>query len=648
LDNLRRSRRIRISAALLSLALLILVSAVSCRDDGKQSPAASATPSPAIASATPSPQPSEQTTFDLDSLPSRDLFDLARRLEGVEDAPYPVNATPQNLAVGDHQVFKLVLMPSPGEGQDVPPEAVDVGATLRAVTTRAYFYVEDDTDVPQDAIDQAAQSFEDHVYPTVTKAMGHEASPGVDNDVHITIFNGNLEGAAGYFSDLDGYPKEVAPLSNEREMVYMDLSLDMGSSVYDEVLGHELQHLIHANGNPREDLWVNEGLSEVAGSLAGQPDTYGTDFLKDPDTQLNEWDPSGDNYAHYGAAGLFFRYLAMQTGGFDNLGDLVFESGKGITGIADHLDHHGGLTFDQLFADWLVANYTDDPSGYLYSDQRAATTPLNTSGASGEVHQYGADYIEADEAGTLTFDGSDTAGLLDEQPHSGTGQWWSARGDDIDTTLTRAVDLSNVGSATLNFWTWFDIERWYDYGYVEVSSDNGQTWQVLKGQQTTDDDPLDQAYGPGYTGESGGGSTPEWVKESIDLSRFAGQKMLLRFEYVTDGGLNTPGWAIDDISIAQIGLSDDVETDGNWTANGFQRLTGPVAQHFIVQVIELGIEGNIRLVHVREIPLDANNEATIALRGPDQGVKKSIVVVAATTYGTSEEGTYQYSFATAP
>ena len=154
----------------------------------------------------------------------------------------------------------------------------------------------------------------------------------------------------------------------------MDLSLGMGSDAYTSVIAHELQHLIHFNGNPREDVWVNEGVSVVSGDLAGQSDDFRDSFLKTPDTQLNVWNLNGDNYAHYGAAGLFFRYLALRSGGASALHDLVFETGKGISGIEDFLRKHDEPSFDDLFADWTVANYTGGPQGYLTADQRVATT----------------------------------------------------------------------------------------------------------------------------------------------------------------------------------------------------------------------------------------------------------------------------------
>lgn len=642
----RGSRNLPRSAALFLLGLLLLASGLSCRNGGDHGAAPVATTTPAITASSTPASVALQAAPDTDTLPSRDLLDLARRLRGLKEAPAdPVNPAPQSLSVGDRHLFHVIMMPLPGEGGAVPPRPLEIQATLRAVTPHAYFYVQDGEPVSQDAIDSAARTFEDTVYPAVTQAMGHEESPGIDNDVHITIFNGRLEGASGYFSDLDEYPRALAPLSNEREMVYMDLSLDLGSQAYASVLAHELQHLIHFNGNSREDLWVNEGLSEVAGSLPGRMDTFGGAFLQAPDTQLNEWDPSGDNYTHYGAAGLFFRYLALMTGGTDTLRDLVFDSDKGITGVNDYLRLHGGRDFDRLFADWVIANYTGQPGGYLGSDKGVAPSETidRPVDGEGEVHQFAADYIEVDKPGTFTFDGAESVPLLGEQPHSGRGQWWSARSDSIDTTLTREVRLNGVDTATLRFWTWFDIEKWYDYGYVEVSTDGGATWQVLPGRHTTTEDPVQQAYGPGYTGISGGGDTPKWVEESVDLSAFAGQKVLLRFEYVTDGGLNTPGWAIDDISIPEIGFSDGAENNGDWTANGFQRISGPVAQRFVVQVIESGDQ-----TQVRQITLDAANDATIELRGADQGVTRSIIVIAAATEATSEEAQYNYSFATGP
>ncbi len=631
------------SAAFFLLGLIAIFGAVAC-GSSNSGPAPTTT---VTATAVATPAPAVGPVPETDSLPSRDLLDLAFRLKGLQTPPAdPVNPLPQSLSVGDQHVFNLVMMPQPGTAGDQPPKVVPAPATLRLVTPHAYFYVQDGQSASSDDINTAGQRFENEVYPVVTSAFGMELSPGIDNDAHITIFNGQLEGAAGYFSDLDEYPKALAPLSNEREMVYLDLSLGMGSDDYTSVLAHELQHLIHFNGNPREDVWVNEGISVVSGNLAGQSDDFRNTFLKQPDTQLTSWNLNGDNYVHYGAAGLFFRYLSLRSGGASTLHDLVFETGKGISGIEDFLRKHDEPNFNDVFADWTAANYTGGPQGYLAADQRVATTTTldGPKSAGATVQQFAANYIEVDlpgQSGGFSFNGAETVPLLSDQPHSGSGQWWSGRGDDIDTTLTRELDLESVSKATLQFWTWFDIEHWYDFGYVEVSTDGGTTWQALRGKQTSDDDPVKQAYGPGYGGESGGGPSPAWVQESMDLTPYAGKKMLLRFEYVTDGGVSGQGWAIDDVSVPEIGFSDDAETNRDWQANGFQRIDAPIAQKFEVQVVNVtaGSPGE-------RVPLDASNDAVIPLAGSAQGPTKYVIVVAAESQGTTEEAHYSYSLTT--
>ncbi|MBJ8192625.1 immune inhibitor A, partial [Bacillus cereus] len=41
------------------------------------------------------------------------------------------------------------------------------------------------------------------------------------------------------------------------------------------------------------------------------------------------------------------------------------------------------------------------------------------------------------------------------------------------------INLQAVRNATLTFNHWFEIEAGYDYGYVEVSKNNGDTWSEL-------------------------------------------------------------------------------------------------------------------------------------------------------------------------
>ena len=82
------------------------------------------------------------------------------------------------------------------------------------------------------------------------------------------------------------------------------------------VMAHEFQHLIHGYHDANEELWLNEGFSELATLLNGY-DAGGFDYVfsYDPDIQLNNW-PSDPNVsdAHYGASFLFVTYMLDRFG----------------------------------------------------------------------------------------------------------------------------------------------------------------------------------------------------------------------------------------------------------------------------------------------------------------------------------------------
>jgi immune inhibitor A len=86
--------------------------------------------------------------------------------------------------------------------------------------------------------------------------------------------------------------------------------------------------------------------------------------------------------------------------------------------------------------------------------------------------------------------------------------------------------------------------------------------------RSTTDDPNDQNFGFGITGNSGG-----WVTLTADLSGYTGD-VLLGFRYWTDSYVANPGFMVDDIAIDSIGFFDDAETNGGWIFDGFGLTTG--------------------------------------------------------------------------
>ena len=630
-----------VKAALTSLSLSLVILWLAC---GQETPQETATPTPTPAPTpspttlpSPAPSPSPDETRPLD----RDLLELAVRLGRVSDRPSPV-AREEAPAYQEGQQHEFTVLDA------FAPSLRTVNATLRLITPHAYFYFQDGLDVSQEDLEEAGRDFEETVYPAVARYFGQEWTPGVDSDRHITLLHAGLPGLGGYFSDADEYPRSVSPASNEREMVYLSVAgTRPGSDAYNGLVAHELQHLVHWKGDPTEEVWVNEGLSEVARELASGGPGFTAVAVTMPETQLNAWEPlGGGNAPHYAASHLFVRYLLEHYGGFEGARSLVEEPADGIEGINAYLAPFG-VTFEDVFADWLIASYLDDPDGgpYSYADADVEVSSAITLTDYGEdedsVRQFAADYIEvklAEGDAVFSFDGGEAVKAIPNEPYGGRGQWWSGRGDAIDSTLTGEFDLTGLESATLTFWTWYDIEEHWDYGYVMASSDGGSTWQILRGRRTSDENPLGLAYGPAYTGKSGGGDSPAWVEESVDLSPFADQQILLRFEYITDEGVNLDGWAIDDIAIPELAFLDDGEEDRSWQAQGFQRLTAPLPQRFIVQVIEMG-----ESTRVRPLPLDDANRGEVRLSGFGSTLDKAVIVVAAASDGTTQTAPYGYS-----
>jgi hypothetical protein len=115
----------------------------------------------------------------------------------------------------------------------------------------------------------------------------------------------------------------------------------------------------------------------------------------------------------------------------------------------------------------------------------------------------------------------------------------------ITMTLKNAIDLSTHSHPRLSFWTKFDIESGWDYGQVEVSTNDGTTWNPLTGIYTKVGSGLFQPVGePLYHGFQS-----SWVNEIMDLSNFKSTQVKLRYELTTDESVERDGWFIDDLSI---------------------------------------------------------------------------------------------------
>lgn len=120
------------------------------------------------------------------------------------------------------------------------------------------------------------------------------------------------------------------------------------------------------------------------------------------------------------------------------------------------------------------------------------------------------------------------------------------RGDYLDDAVTRLVSptisLPPLSRRTdrirMHFRHWYAMEEDCDFGYVQMSTDNGKTWSIL--------------------GDSVTGVGEAWYVRSIDLTSYSGRDINIAFYFTSDGSNTDSGWYIDDILIEYL---DSIATE---------------------------------------------------------------------------------------
>lgn len=566
-------------------------------------------------------------------VPENDPYELACHLEGICNVSKTVPG--KQYKVGDMEQFWILNSDTIEHRQ--------ITATLLYITPHSYFWAEDGVDANLNDVKALMDTFENEIYPTNREFFGSESNPGIDGDPRIFVIYANGYGGnvAGFFNSTDPYNPLVREYSNAHETYNLSATQDLAAEFTYGVLAHEFVHMIQYASDRNDVTWIGEGFADVGAFING----YGVGYhdwayVVNPDLQLTTWGGGNDdNVPHYGQSFLYLAYF-LDRFGEDATKALTSNPENDIQSVDGTLAELGItdpltgeiVTADDVFMDWAAAlylkdkrvgdgrytyyNYPDAPQTYdTDTITNCPQSPLDFS-----VNQYGIDYINISCAGdhTLTFSGSTSVGLLPTEVHSGDFAFWSNLGDSSDMTLTREFDFTNVsGSVNISYWTWYDIEEDWDYVFVEVSTD-GETWEILTTPSGTDYNPSGNSYGWGYTGQTSG-----WIEESVDLSDYAGQKVQIRFEYITDLAVNGQGLLLDDISIDAINYQSDFEADdGGWDAKGFARVENVLPQTYRLSLIIKGDTTTVTNIEINDdqtidipLSLSAGESATLIVTG---------------------------------
>ena len=445
--------------------------------------------------------------------------------------------------------------------------------------------------------------------------------------------------------------------------------------LYEGVFAHEYQHLIHHYSDPDEVNWVNEGLSDFTEVITGyvdlskhvdekgydshtnaflgwnaqtHPDWNPLGYESGPENGLAAWGDQGDDeiLADYGFAMFFMNLVHSQGFGRDFFHAWHHTQADGIAGMNAALAAVGSSdTFAGLFSDVIVSavvdGYIDNGAtvtGAAAADlQNAATeatvridasTPAHASDANGTTGapQWGSDYIDLGPGAGLTsvaFNGDDEfifpAGpqwVVDADGYFTNPDAAGGTVYDNNQDLSIAHSVAGHDGEVLSFDHYYATELDWDFGFVQVSTDDGATWQSLACTGTTTaHDP--GAIGsivanlPGYTGESGSAAAP---LHATCPALPAGSDYVA-FRLMTDPSVQLDGWHVKNVQLNGVDLGTPGSLAG-WDNQGF---FSPLDLGFAFALV--GINGTVDIygdvsaataVTVLRPTLDADNEYTLS------------------------------------
>ena len=423
--------------------------------------------------------------------------------------------------------------------------------------------------------------------------------------------------------------------------------------LYESVFAHEYQHLIHHYSDSDEVSWVNEGMSNFTEEITGYIDLgkhtnekghdsglnafLGWEAVVDaswnpiayqsgPENGLTAWEDQGDDeiLADYGFTMFFMNYVHSQGYGLEFFNTWHHTAANGIDGMNAALAAVGSTeTFASLWSDAtisvLVDAYLDnggstgDPAlnANLQNLATEATVLINAdANATPGAPPWGSDYLDLGSGAAI----SSVSVAFEGANHYVDGPQWVVDGNGYFTNpdtsgpnygnnkdLSIARDVTGHDGEILSFDHYYAMELGWDFGFVQVSTDSGLTWESLTCTGTTTAFHPDAVTNivdnvPGYTGPSETEGDPA-TNGTFDIPLSATCDPLpadvdyLAFRLMTDPAVQFDGWHVKNIELSDGVVSTPLGTPGSLAGWDNQLFFTPVDLTFAFTLV--GIDGTV-------------------------------------------------------
>lgn len=164
------------------------------------------------------------------------------------------------------------------------------------------------------------------------------------------------------------------------------------------------------------------------------------------------------------------------------------------------------------------------------------------------------------------------------KPCAGCGDrfWFSGSADNLDNTASLPLEEALPADTPLTAKVRYDIEKAWDYAFLEVSADGGKTWESVETSESYEG-PDEGSFNPDGTGITGS-TEGQWV--DLTASVPAGTDAI-RWRYLTDGAATEPGFQVDNVTLGGELVGTAETDDEGWELDGFEAVRATETKQFL-------------------------------------------------------------------